>query len=58
MREKNENAFRETETAFAFAVLLINILLLAEIFAVVWLLQLLISSNSPLSAITAETIWR
>ena len=58
MREKEENAFRETETAFAFAVLLINILMLAEIFAIIWLLQLLISPNSPLSAVPAEMIWR
>jgi len=58
MREKNENTFQETEAAFAFALLLLNLLIFAAGFGIVRLLQLLISPNSPLSATLGEAIWR
>ena len=58
MREKNQNTFQETEAAFAFAVLMLNFLILAVVFGIVRLLQLLILPNSPLSAALGETIWR
>ncbi len=58
MREKNENTLQETEAAFAFAVVLLNLLILAAVIGLVWSLQLLLSPNSPLSAALGETIWR
>ncbi|MDQ3130348.1 MAG: hypothetical protein M3Q99_06260 [Acidobacteriota bacterium] len=58
MREKCENTFQEIEAAFAFAVLLLNFLVLAAVFGLVWLLKSLVLPNSPLSAALSETIWR
>ncbi len=58
MREKNENTLQETEAAFAFAVVLLNFLILAAVIGLVWLMQLLISPNSPLRAALGETIWQ
>ena len=58
MRDNNENTLQETQAAFAFAVALLNFLILAVVIGLVWSLQLLISPNSPLSAALGETIWR
>ncbi len=58
MRENKENAFQETEAAFALAVVMLNFLILAAVIGLVWSLQLLLSPNSPLSAALTETIWR
>jgi len=58
MNEKNENTFQETEAAFAFAIVLLNFLILAAVIGFVWSLQLLLSPNSPLSAALGQTIWR
>jgi len=58
MHKKNENTLQETEAAFAFAVVLLNLLILAAVIGLVWSLQLLLSPNSPLSAALGETIWR
>ncbi len=58
MREKSENTFQETEAAFTIAVLLLNFLVLAAVFGLVWLLKFLVLPNSPLSAALSETIWR
>ncbi len=58
MRENKENAFQETEAAFALAILLLNVLVLTIVVGLVWLLQLLISPKSPLIVALGETIWR
>ncbi len=58
MREKNENTFQETEAAFALAILLLNILVLAAVIGFIWSLQLLISPKSSLITALGETIWR
>jgi len=58
MRENNENILQETQAAFALAVVLLNFLVLAAIFGLVWSLQLLISPDSPLNAALGETIQR
>ena len=58
MREKNENTFQETEAAFAVAVLLLNLLILAAVIGLGWSLKLLLVPNSPLGAVLSETIWR
>ena len=58
MREKNENTFQETEAAFALAVVLLNILVLAAVIGFIWSLKLLISPKSPLITALGETIWR
>jgi len=58
MREKNENTFQETEAAFALAVVLLNILVLAAVIGFIWSLQLLISPKSSLITALGETIWR
>jgi hypothetical protein len=58
MRENNENILQETQAAFALAVVLLNFLVLAAIFGLVWSLQLLISPDSPLNAALGETIRR
>ena len=58
MRENNENNFQETEAAFALAVVLLNILVLAAVIGFIWSLQLLISPKSPLITALGETIWR
>ncbi len=58
MHKKTENNFQETEAAFAFAVVMLNFLILAAVIGLVWSLQLLLSPNSPLGAALGETIWR
>ena len=58
MRENNENILQETQAAFALAVLLLNLLILAAVIGLVWSLQLMLSPNSPLGAALGETIWR
>jgi len=51
MPEKFENTVQETEVAFAFAVLLLNVLILVAVGGIVWLLQSLMTFNSPLSEV-------
>ncbi len=58
MRDNNENTLQETQTAFAIAIALLNFLILAVVIGLVWALQILLSSNSPLNAALSETIWR
>lgn len=58
MRENNKNTCRETETAFAFAVLLVNLLILAAVIGLFWSLQFLISPNSPFGSSLREMVWR
>ncbi len=48
MREKNENTFQETEAAFAFAVLLLNVLIILILCGGIWMLHSLIAQpDSP-----------
>jgi len=58
MRDNNKNTLQETQSAFALAVLLLNLLILAVVIGLVWSLQLLLSPNSPLSAVIGQAIWR
>ena len=58
MRENYKNTCQETETAFAFTVVLFNLLILAVVIGLFRSLQFLLSPNSPLSAALGETIWR
>ena len=58
MRDNNENTLQETQAAFALAVVLLNFLILAVVIGFVWSLQILLSSNSPLSAALGEAMWR
>lgn len=59
MREKTEKQVAETEAAFAFAVVLLNILILAAVAALVWSLQTIITlNNSPFAAALRETALR
>lgn len=51
MLEKNEQNARESESAFAFAMLLLNVLLLAVTCGTLWLLQSLFTQYSPFNAI-------
>jgi hypothetical protein len=51
MRNKNHKTVQETQTAFAFAVLLQNILILLVIGGVVWVLHSTVSEPSALNAI-------
>ena len=57
MPEKNENTFQETEAAFAFAILLLNFLILTVVIGSVWSLQMLLSPTSPLNAVIGDAIW-
>ena len=58
MRDNNENTLQETQAAFALAVVLLNLLILAVVVGLFRSLQLLVSPGSPLSATLGETIWR
>ena len=51
MRDKNRKTVRETQTAFAFAVLLQNILVLLVIGGFVWVLHSTVSETSAFNAI-------
>ena len=58
MPEKFENPVQETEVAFAFAVLLLNVLILAAVGGIVWLLQSLVMLGSPLSEVLRASAWQ
>ncbi len=58
MRDNSENTLQETQTAFALAVVLLNLLILAVVIGLFWSLQLLLSPHSPLNAALGGTIWR
>ncbi len=58
MSEKSGNNFQETEAAFTIAILLLNFLVLAAVFGLVWLLKFLVLPNSPLGATLGDAVWR
>jgi hypothetical protein len=58
MPEKFEKPVQETEVAFAFAVLLLNVLILVAVGGIIWLLQSLIMLNSPLSEVLRASAWQ
>ena len=51
MREKDQKNAYETEAAFTFAMLLMNLLIFTAIGSVVWLVHLAITENNSLNAI-------
>ena len=51
MREKDQNNMCETEAVFTFTMLLMNVLILAIIGAVGWLIHTVITENNSLNAI-------
>ena len=51
MREKNENIFQETEAAFAFAMLLMNVLIFAVVAIVGWLTYSAFAQSNSLNAL-------
>jgi nitrate reductase NapE component len=58
MQKKFENPVEESGAAFACAILLLNILTLAAVGGIVWLLQMIITLHSPLNTVLRETAWR
>lgn len=58
MPEKFEKPVQETEVAFAFAVLLLNVLILAAIGGIIWLLQSLTMLDGPLSEALRASAWQ
>jgi len=51
MREDNEKLRRETDTAFAFAATLLNLLILLVLCGVFWLMQFILMQKAPLNAL-------
>ncbi|MDQ3798323.1 MAG: hypothetical protein M3384_02635 [Acidobacteriota bacterium] len=45
MREKSEKPIEESEAAFAVAIVLANILILAVVGGLIWMLQMIITLN-------------
>lgn len=60
MRERNKKTGwkRETETASALAMLLMNLLILAVVVAFGWLIRAAIFSNNDLHAILRGSLWQ
>lgn len=58
MQNKIEKSVHETEAAFALAIVLLNILVLASVGGLIWLLQSIMTLNSPLGMILRETALR
>lgn len=59
MRKNFEKPIQESGAAFACAVLLLNILTLAAVGGIVWLLQMIVAlDSSALGAVLRETAWR
>lgn len=58
MQKNFEKSVQETEAAFALAVVLLNILILAAAGGLIWLLQTLAAPNSPLNAVVREIALR
>jgi hypothetical protein len=51
MRENNEKLKKETDAAFAFATLLLNLLILLVFCGAFWLMQFVLTQNSSLNAL-------
>ena len=58
MQRKFEKPVEESGAAFAFAILLLNILMLAAVGGLIWLLQMLITLNSPFNMALREIALR
>ena len=58
MRENFEKPVEESGAAFAFAILLLNVLTVVAVGGLVWMLQLIITLNSPFSAALRDIAWR
>lgn len=58
MREKSEKTIEESEAAFAFAIVLLNILVIAAVGGLIWLLQMIITLNNPFNAVLREIALR
>jgi hypothetical protein len=56
--ERFEKNARETQTAFAAAVVLLNLLILTVTAGVIWFLLSLMSAESPFTAILREAALR
>lgn len=54
MREKSEKPVEESGAAFALAIVLLNILTIAAVGGLVWLLQMIITLNSPFNTVLRE----
>lgn len=54
MQRKFENPVEESGAAFAFAILLLNILTIAAVGGLVWLLQMIITMHSPFNTVLRE----
>jgi len=54
MKNKFGKPVEETGAAFAFAVVLLNILTLAAVGGMVWLLQMIITLNNPFNLALRE----
>lgn len=54
MREKFENPVEESSAAFAVAILLLNVLTIAAVGGLIWLLQMIITLNSPFNTVLRE----
>lgn len=58
MREKSEKTIEESEAAFAFAIVLLNILVIAAVGGLIWLLQMIITLNNPFNVVLREIALR
>lgn len=58
MREKFEKPVEESGAAFALAILLLNVLTLATVGGLIWLLQMIITLNSPFNTVLREIALR
>lgn len=58
MREKSGNAIEESGAAFALAIVLLNILTVVAVGGLGWLLQMIITLDSPFGAALREAAWR
>jgi len=54
MREDNEKSQRETDAAFAFATILLNLLILLIIGAAFWTMQFILQQNASLNALLRD----
>jgi nitrate reductase NapE component len=57
MQRKSENQVEESAAAFAFAIVLLNILTIAAVGGLLWLLQMIITLNSPFNTVLREMAW-
>jgi hypothetical protein len=54
MRENNEKLQKETDAAFAFAVLLLNFLIISVLCGTFWLMQFILTQNAGLNALLRD----